>query len=105
MARRWLPSPILRDQGGSVRTMTVPESSGPRWARERVARTKSSGARDVLRATMPTMPHTRLVSQDITGVRCHQINQGESDSFHGSSSEEALESYASLRPWLVYAGN
>src|SRR5436309_1582945 len=59
MARRRFPRPTLTGSEPVSRMMVVPESSGPRWANERVARSRSSGASRALRARMPTMPHTR----------------------------------------------
>lgn len=41
--------------------MTVPESSGPRCASERVARSKTSGANRALRETNPAIPHTARI--------------------------------------------
>src|SRR5437763_15203039 len=37
--------------------MTVPESSGPRWARDCVARSRSSGETRALRVAIPKIPH------------------------------------------------
>lgn len=110
MARRRLPSPISSGSGFSVRRMVVPESSGPRWASDRVARSRISGASEAFRATMPTMPHTiclRKSFQDIMSPRFCEINRGSRGSFCCSSDEIALKrcagverNHSAIKIWL-----